>query len=413
MTSPSSAFGGMTGGDTSQNRREVRSNLPSLLAFFVYETKCNKLILSSFVLQEREMAALALKRGRDETQQRQRSQDKLKQSPTSDGNDPIIQMNVSVETPENKRIQNAGQQVFPMSNDGIAVTNANNTSPTSNTDHRRLAPNTLLGDGRMLGEMDTLQSVDNTYQHAHAMGVQVQNQGFGGRSDSFPPGHLGVAKSVTDDTLRAHNVNVNASSSGNPVLQHATGLNRPPSPSLFNPSQGLNQLMNNHQSSDLQGHHSGVLDTASCLRTGQNVQMEIVIDPVSGNAVQTVQSGVTATDVAYLVDQVEQGRSSASNSDIDSESDDISFDDSASDRSDGSDFDAGGSGLSDTAARVMALNRMQQQHRREQYLQDRALRQVQPFQPPPDSEYQSGDSVDSTMAEDSCGSDSSSSDFTD
>ena len=142
-----------------------------------------------------------------------------------------------------------------------------------------------------------------------------------------------------------------------------------------------------------------------------------MIDPTSGNAVQTVQAGVTGADVAYLVDQVEQGRSSTSNSDIDSESDDISFDDSASDRSDGSDFDAGMSGLSEpfTAARVMALNRMQQQHRREQYLQDRALRQVhvQPFQSALDSEYQSGDSVDSTMAEDSCGSDSSSSDFTD
>ena len=119
------------------------------------------------------------------------------------------------------------------------------------------------------------------------------------------------------------------------------------------------------------------------------------------------------SDVGYL-DQVEVGRSSASNSDIDSESDDISFDDSASDRSDGSDFDPGNNPSEPfTAARVMALNRMQQQHRREQYLQDRALRQVASFQPPPDSEYQSGDSVDSTMAEDSCGSDSSSSDFTD
>ena len=394
------------------------------------------------------MVALAFKKGRDETQQFQRSQHKISKSSSSDGNDPIIQMNVSVETPESKRIPNSSQSSYPtikdpiqIANDGIAITNSNNTSLNNmNNDHPRLTPNTLLSDGRMLGvvtgdtvgppaSVNTLQSVDTTYQHAHTL--EVQNQGFSGRSDSFPPGHIGVAKSVTDDTLRTYNdnvndnvnVNVNATSPGNAVLQHAAGLNRPPSPPLFNPTQGLKQLMNNDQINDLQGpHHGGVLDPASCLlRTGQiqngqiqNVQMEIVIDPSSGNAVQTVtvQTGVSATDVAaYLVDQLEQGRSSASNSDIDSESDDISFDDSASDRSDGSDFDTGGShaGLSDTAARVMALNRMQQQHRREQYLQDRQLRQM-----PPDSEYQSGDSsIDSMMAEDSGGSDSSSSDFID
>lgn len=120
------------------------------------------------------------------------------------------------------------------------------------------------------------------------------------------------------------------------------------------------------------------------------------------------------------------GRSSASNSDIDSESDDISFDDSASDRSDGS--DSGSTPTSGhqhepfTAARAMALNRMQQQQR----LQSRVLTSMgttassssqhqggEGFRPPADSEYQSGDSIDSTRAEDSGGSDSSSSDLVD
>merc|ERR1712232_1107243 len=115
---------------------------------------------------------------------------------------------------------------------------------------------------------------------------------------------------------------------------------------------------------------------------------------------------------------VDQGRSSASNSDIDSESgDDVSLDDSASDRSDGSDSGSGTGYFEFTAARVMALNRMQQQRQREQYLQNRALAQLSTsgsiYQPPSDSEYQSGDSIDSTMAEDSCGSDSSSSDVAD
>ena len=108
------------------------------------------------------------------------------------------------------------------------------------------------------------------------------------------------------------------------------------------------------------------------------------------------------------------GRSSASTSDSES-CDDV--DDSASDRSDGSD-----SGYNEpfTAARVMTLNRMQQQQRREQSLLNRATAGgansstfLNDFRPPSDSEYQSGDSIDSMMAEDSCGSDSSSSDIAD
>ena len=340
------------------------------------------------------MTALADKKERDETEHRERN--RRISSSSADGCDPIIQMNVSVETPKSKRITNANP-TYQITSEGIAAANAANIS---NDQDRRLTAGTLLSDNRMLGVMtgdsvglpvsvNMMQSEDNNYQHA----MSVQNQGFAGRSDSFPPAALAVAKNMPDDAIRGLQNNVNVNSPGSAVLQHSPNLNRPPSPSLYSPSQGLNQLMNTHQTSDLQNHHSGVLDATACLRAGQNVQMEIA--------------------AAYL-DQVDQGRSSASNSDIDSESDDTSFDDSASDRSDGSDFDPSTPmGLSETAARVMALNRMQQQHRREQYLQDRALRQVASFQPPPDSEYQSGDSIDSTMAEDSCGSDSSSSDFTD
>lgn len=107
--------------------------------------------------------------------------------------------------------------------------------------------------------------------------------------------------------------------------------------------------------------------------------------------------------------KLEHGRSSASNSDVDSESDDVSLDDSASDRSDGS--DSGGTGHYEqfTAARAMAISRMQQQQR----LQNRVLTGLSSlhqneFRPPADSEYQSGDSIDSMRAEDSGGSDSSS-----
>ena len=108
----------------------------------------------------------------------------------------------------------------------------------------------------------------------------------------------------------------------------------------------------------------------------------------------------------------------ASNSDADSESDDVSLDDSASDRSDGSDSGSAVHHEPFTAARAMALNRMQQQQR----MQNRALTSLtssmgrglgEGFRPPADSEYQSGDSMDSMRAEDSGGSDSSSSDLAD
>jgi len=86
-----------------------------------------------------------------------------------------------------------------------------------------------------------------------------------------------------------------------------------------------------------------------------------------------------------------------------------SSDDDSSDRSDRSDgSDSGYAPF--TAARVMALNRAQQQQRREQLLQSRALQRLQKRNHihMPQEGYQSGDSIDSTMAEDSGGSDSSS-----
>lgn len=113
---------------------------------------------------------------------------------------------------------------------------------------------------------------------------------------------------------------------------------------------------------------------------------------------------------------MEHGRSSASNSDVDSESDDISLDDSASDRSDGSDSGSVTHYEPFTAARAMALNRMQQQQRLQSRVLNTSLSSVhtsEVFRPPADSEYQSGDSIDSMRAEDSGGSDSSSSDLAD
>uniref|UniRef100_A0A7S2RLB9 Uncharacterized protein n=1 Tax=Eucampia antarctica TaxID=49252 RepID=A0A7S2RLB9_9STRA len=213
--------------------------------------------------------------------------------------------------------------------------------------------------------------------------------------------------------------------------QHAVA--RPPSPILFSPSSlathNLSPMIHEHHRANpvLQSNHTAILGGhTNEIGSGNTVQVEILIDPssssshgVSTSAMGTTLAAVAGSDIADL--DGEQGRSSASNSDIDSESDDVSLDDSASDRSDGSDS---GSSMAYhepfNAARVMALNRLQQQQqRREHFLHNRALatmpsyQQHDAYRPPPDLEYQSGDSLDSMIAEDSGGSDSSSSDVND
>lgn len=162
-----------------------------------------------------------------------------------------------------------------------------------------------------------------------------------------------------------------------------------PSPVLFT---GTDSAMHS-----LQMHHATALFGATPVSGNP---LDIVIDPTSGTSV--------ATPAADDGDpEMDPGRSSASNSDVDSDLDDVSLDDSTSDRSDGSDT---GSLKYEpfTAARVMALNRMQQQQRS----QSRAFPSTgshlgDGFRLSADYEYQSGDSVDSMVAEDSGGSDSS------
>lgn len=361
---------------------------------------------------------------KDETEQRQRRLKRRISSSSCDGNvDPVLRMNVSVEEPEGKRSPGSssiGQSLtygVSFSNTGPSSGNPGTMHNDQDHSNRLAQPNALLGDSQMMlsvlggapGSPDSLLSAavgSSIYQNDGVVRTNV---------DSFSPeslqqrGNIARFGNMSGDINRDIPVgNVGGADSTSPSVLHSA-VQRPLSPSLL--------MINGHHHqphTDLQAHHSPDLGLGD---TGQRVQMEIVIAPTTNLGVNNTSSQsnqvVTSADVADL-----EGRSSASNSDIDSESDDVSFDDSASDRSDGSDSGSGYfSSEPFTAARVMALNRMQQQHRREQYLQDRALRQLAAstsnFQPPPDSEYQSGDSIDSTMAEDSCGSDSSSSDFAD
>lgn len=207
----------------------------------------------------------------------------------------------------------------------------------------------------------------------------------------LPGGHSGL--------LRQHN----HGSPTSPDRDQLYSLVRTPSPILFNNSgcesspPSMAPLHANIQL--MQMHHPVAMTGVS------PYQLMAFSASVSGSVPGPVPGSATK-------DMDVESRSSAS-SDVDSESD-VSFDDSASDRSDGSDSGQHYEPL--TAARAMALNRMQQQQR----LQSRVLTSLQQhggggeaYRPPADSEYQSGDSMDSTRAEDSGGSDSSSSDHAD
>jgi hypothetical protein len=361
ITSSTSAFGGIRGGDTSQSRRE-----------------------------ERELAALADERGRLHSEFRQRRLRKR----TSDG----IVMEFADGT---MRAAGAGQ-------DG-----KKDASPEkkrhehvyggSSADQQR-AENLTTSRERL--EAAARASLRNKFDHVgidpHSSAVAnrdvrsiVENRGM---TNSPPPPSLGMA------ALPGHGVL---------LRQHHGDRDHPsvarvPSPLLFNsggsgddddegsspPMASMHANPNMHL---LQMHHVAAFAGVSPFElTGLAAASENNGGPGGGGGAPV---GLKDVDL--------ESRSSAS-SDVDSESDDVSFDDSASDRSDGSDS---GHYEPFSAARAMALNRMQQQQR----LQSRMLtslgslshQQSESFRPPADSEYQSGDSVDSMRAEDSGGSDSS------
>jgi hypothetical protein len=292
---------------------------------------------------------------------------------------------------------------------------------------------------------------------------------------------------------------------------------RAPSPVLFanganSSSSGLTQSSADHHVIGLRGEglggatavgrqQSGMRDRSGSVEAAEPMDIMVASRSRATGFQRQQERGAPETAVRDVDSQT--GRLSASNSedgDVDDSmesGDDLSIDDSASDRSDrsdrsdGADSDTGshipssssntgppGTGLSVAAmgtnlhavgapspygyepfaaARVLALNRIhQQQQRQEQFLQSRALAAVAAgthaaasttgasapsgvgqqgglgggiglgaaqqhqhlgahnnFRPPPDSEYQSGDSIDSTRAEDSCESDSSASDMND
>lgn len=488
VTSSSSAFGGSTGGHTSQSLQE-----------------------------EIEIAALADQRGKEVSALRQRRL-KRRMSSSSDGGDPVLQMNVAVDTTDSKttvrdssylRTRSSEQpatdalgepgcslksppsacddrwsdQRYPAvsnssrKNPEISHDETSSSSSSSSTTEANRSPlNDAIQSSRVnldekcrvnLDEKRNMGEFNERERAVRTVGSSICNH-LGSTSMDTNDGHECMSRRFRDtgsDLLAHHTTGLAIRSSNRdplyqhadfrtsngvphgesdqlqqrlqesvprqsplgetvpPELQHRPGVARPPSPILFPDTPGtvpgIGPLINNTRSTShaLQVHHPVASVAATALGTAPAGRMDFLMNSASGGAssVGAESRPITAADVAEL--------EVASNSDVDSESGD-SLDDSASDRSDGSDSGSGAGYYEPfTAARVMALNRMQQQQRREQYLQSRALaslgtsglhyQQSDGFRPPPDSEYQSGDSIDSTMAEDSGGSDSSNSDFAD
>jgi len=393
VTSSSTAFGGHTGGDTSQSRREAR-----------------------------ELAALANEKERERRLRRRMSSvssvDDLDDKESNQG-----------------RPNSASSSEMPPFSENPKKSPSENLVTSKNTDDAENSAH-----AREFLEAAARASLRSKFDHVaidpHAASAAAERVG---RASSPPPPSLNMSASPQNIALQAHGTgsfvrqHLQDQPGGSVVgesysdaLAHHHLLARSPSPILFSGPDSAMHL--------LQMHHAAAL--AGMPLSGN--PLDVVIDPdaasassnaggasgtAAGGAGGPMPEGSAAAAAASGEDgdpEADPGRSSASNSDVDSESDDVSLDDSASDRSDGSDTGS----LKDapyepfTAARVMALNRMQQQQRS----QSRALNPALPstgshlgdgFRPPADSEYQSGDSVDSMVAEDSGGSDSSSSDLAD
>jgi hypothetical protein len=364
VTSSSAAFGGITGGDTSQSR-----------------------------LEERELAALAEEKGKQATVLRQKRLQWKTSSPTDE-----LLANDGSDGAQHIRDHGSPGRVFQ----GVA---SSSTERSVNEGHAKLSGAGSDSASREQLEAAARASLRTKFDHVgidphhltNARDVRAIAEDRG-MTNSPPPPSLAMSAAAT---LAGHGGVAGFVMQHHP--EHSADHRSPghiPSPILFshgNDHSHLTEASNRHM---LQLHHA--VSAAGAPLNRNNLEL---MDIGAGSR---THHGPGSADNA-------DGRSSTSNSDIDSESDDISFDDSASDRSDGSDYGSGPHFEPSTPARAMALNRIQQQRR----LENRALtaaslqHQNEGYRPPADTEYQSGDSIDSTRAEDSGGSDSSCSDMAD
>lgn len=412
VTSSTVAFGGSTGGETSQSRRE-----------------------------EQELAALAHEKERQQSELRQRRIRRRMSSPT----DELVEG-----TTEGGIFANTGSATTFGNNDDTARRGEFSRSPTDRalSDETtqmdtQVSPNEGAGgdddtypSSRQQLEAAARASLRNKFEHVgidphHTMTERDALAIAEGRgmTNSPPPSSLAMCTATSNIAVPSHSgvagfVRQHSPERTSSSTEHHP-MGRIPSPILFASATDSHlqatTAANMHM---LQLHHAAALAGGTLNPTNTTTTSPLDLMAIdAGTTVSQVRSQQASNRGAGSDNQdleVENGRSSASNSDVDSESDDVSFDDSASDRSDGSDSGPAVAQYEPySAARAMALSRMQQQQR----IQGRVLgsngssSQQQGegyYRPPKDSDYPSGgDVIDSTRAEDSGGSDSSSSDLTD
>ncbi len=370
------SFGGSTGGDTSQRRRE-----------------------------ERELAALADEKGRQETKLRERrialrkapvdelvTEDPIDEFPVSRSNDTTNDTNWEIDKAglfagkSAKEIIGRNLQSMP-----LAQKISMSASADPNTSREMLE---ALTRASLRSRFDPVTENDSqhTLQNATTERDITDHRKM---TTSPPPSSLPMNSGSTSapNVAVANPVDANGHGRNHVSSEHPQHNEEHDMVGRYLEATATNMNL-------LQYHHAVALAGGVTLNRSNNPSSLDNYMSFDASTISQIRSQANIAGTGPGSESTD-GRSSASNSDIDSESDDISFDDSASDRSDGS--DSGSSNEPFTAARAMLLNRIQQQQRLQSRHQGDGLR------PSTDSDYQSGDSIDSTKAEDSCGSDSSSS----
>ena len=355
VSSPTTAFGGSRGGVTSQSCRE-----------------------------EQELAALADERVRIQSEFRQMTRRRSSLASDSSGSESLVatgemssnQEKASADSPEHATSLDPR---FHVKQDDAVDGNSSfselvRTTPCSSSEAERREQLEAAARASLRSKFDHV-GID-PHHHNHALLVNANTKAIvesRGLTNSPPPPNLTTAPNLSGGLLRSPHAADHPSSpvrSLSPILFNDVSSPTGTTTSLSNPSSNMH-LLQMHHAAALAGVSPFELMTLGTAPTGPPSAPLLGTAPFNGTKEPDVES-----------------RSSAS-SDVDSESDDISFDDSASDRSDGSDsgfvgttstVDGAAASNFSAVARAMALKR--QQHTRAAAASQQQQRSPQQKMPP-------------------------------
>lgn len=241
----------------------------------------------------------------------------------SDDGDPVLQMNVNVDTNDNKRIICNGVEVSSVGRhdidhlDSSSLEPAEDPSCESNRDHdlRLLTPNPLSAGNNSImldididGEHDQISGTDfdlerasndkfvsmpidnsviNEFSHLSGNNCRlistpssglVRNNDSGIEDHDLPLSRVHLSGEVGRQ-LQEQDIRVSSSA----ILAHHQAIVRPPSPIHFSANSGLNTIVAEHEKAthELQAHHAAALANVNELGSAVNVEMDIVIDPIA------------------------------------------------------------------------------------------------------------------------------------